>query len=91
MSMNEIKIRDRIETKLRASFAPDHLVVTDDSHQHAGHSGARPGGQTHFSIEIISAAFQGKSRVDIHRAINALLADEFADGVHALAISAKAP
>ena len=91
MSMSETKIRDRIEAKLRERLAPTHLVVTDDSHQHAGHSGARPGGQTHFSVEIVSAAFQGKSRIGCHRAINALLAEEFADGVHALAISARAP
>jgi BolA protein len=91
MSISETKIRDRIEAKLRESFAPTHLVVTDDSHKHAGHYGARPGGQTHFSVEIVSAAFQGKSRVDCHRAINGLLVQEFADGVHALAISARAP
>ncbi|MBW8617561.1 MAG: BolA family transcriptional regulator [Hyphomicrobiales bacterium] len=89
--MTETPIRDRIETKLREAFAPSHLLVTDDSHRHAGHAGARPGGQTHFSIEIESAAFQGKSRVETHRAINTLLAEEFAAGVHALAISARAP
>ena len=88
--MTDIPIRDRIETKLREAFTPTHLVVTDDSHRHAGHAGARPGGQTHFSIEIVSAAFQGKSRVEMHRAINALLSEDFADGVHALAISARA-
>jgi BolA protein len=91
MSISETKIRDRIEAKLSASFAPTHLVVTDESDQHAGHSGARPGGQTHFSVEIVSAAFQGKSRIECHRAINAVLAEEFAYGVHALAISARAP
>ena len=89
--MTDIPIRDRIETKLREAFTPTHLVVTDDSHRHAGHAGARPGGQTHFSIEIVSVAFQGKSRVDIHRSINAVLAEEFSAGVHALAISARAP
>jgi BolA protein len=89
--MTDIPIRDRIETKLRDTFTPTHLVVTDDSHRHAGHAGARPGGQTHFSIEMVSAAFQGKNRVEIHRSIHALLAEEFADGVHALAITARAP
>ncbi len=89
--MTETPIRDRIETKLRDTFTPTHLVVTDDSHRHAGHAGARPGGQTHLSIEIVSVAFQGKSRVDIHRSINAVLAEEFSAGVHALAISARAP
>ena len=88
--MTDIPIRERIEVKLRESFAPTHLIVTDDSHRHAGHAGARPGGQTHFSIEIVSGAFEGKSRVDTHRAINTLLAEEFSDGVHALAISARA-
>lgn len=83
-------MRDRIEEKLEAAFAPTLLSVVDDSHQHAGHSGARPGGETHFSITMVSAAFAGKTRVEIHRAINALMADEFARGLHALAISARA-
>lgn len=89
--MTDIPIRERIESKLRQSLQPTHLVVADDSHRHAGHAGAKPGGQTHFSIEVVSEAFAGKSRVEIHRAINALLAQEFAEGVHALAISARAP
>ena len=84
-------MRDRIEAKLNAAFAPSTLSVVDDSHKHAGHAGARPGGETHFSITIVSAAFAGKTRVDIHRAINALMAEEFAQGLHALAISARAP
>lgn len=84
-------MRDRIEAKLNAAFAPSTLSVVDDSHKHAGHAGARPGGETHFSITIVSAAFAGKTRVDMHRAINALMAEEFAQGLHALAISARAP
>jgi BolA protein len=70
-------MRDRIETKLRENFAPTELLVTDDSHHHEGHSGAQPGGETHFSIKITSPAFKGKSRVDMHRAINDLLKAEF--------------
>lgn len=89
--MTEPSIKDRIETKLRTRFTPERLIVTDDSHRHAGHAGARPGGQTHFAVEIVSDSFRAQSRVDIHRAIHALLAEEFAAGVHALAISARAP
>ena len=82
-------MRDRIELKLREAFAPTALTVTDDSHRHAGHAGARPGGETHFSITITSAAFNGQTRVAMHRAINAVLKDEFAERIHALAITAK--
>ena len=85
-----MSMRDRIELKLRHAFAPSFLTVTDDSHRHEGHAGARPGGETHFSIAITSPAFKGKSRVDIHRAINDLLKAELAERIHALAISAKA-
>lgn len=85
-----MSLRDRIELKLQEAFAPVALTVTDDSHHHEGHSGARPGGETHFSIAITSPAFRGKSRVEMHRAINDLLKSEFAERIHALAISAKA-
>ena len=83
-------MRDKIEAKILSAFAPSSLTVTDDSHHHAGHGGAREGGETHFSIQIVSSAFAGKSRVEMHRAINTLLADEFAERVHALAIHARA-
>jgi BolA protein len=82
---------ERIEHKLRAAFAPQALTVTDDSHRHHGHSGWREGGETHFSVDVLSNAFAGKSRIERHRMINAALAEELDGGVHALAISAKAP
>jgi BolA protein len=82
-------MRDRIEAKLNAAFSPISLSVVDDSHHHAGHGGAREGGETHFSVTIVSQAFSGKSRVDMHRAINATLAEEFTKWVHALAITAR--
>jgi BolA family transcriptional regulator, general stress-responsive regulator len=81
---------DIIATKLNRAFAPSALAVIDESDQHAGHGGHRPGFTTHVRIRMASAAFAGKSRVDIHRAVNALLAEEFAAGLHALAIEAKA-
>jgi BolA protein len=80
-----------IEAKLRAAFAPTRLAVTDDSARHAGHAGARPGGETHFSVEIVSQAFAGQSRVARHRLVYGLLADEIAGGVHALAVTALTP
>ena len=81
----------RIECKLRETFAPRSLTIIDDSHRHKGHSGWREGGETHFSVAIVSDTFQGKSRLERHRLINAALAEELAGGLHALVISARAP
>ncbi len=78
-----------IETKLERAFAPQNLTVRDVSSQHAGHAGARPGGQTHFEVEITAAHFDGLSRVAAHRAIMAELGEEFASSLHALNIKAK--
>jgi BolA protein len=86
-----MQTRDLIAEKLRKAFAPDSLDVEDESHQHAGHAGHRPGGETHFRLHIVSEAFRGKSRLERHRMINATLASELAGGVHALAIHATAP
>jgi BolA protein len=83
--------KDIIINKLREAFLPESLDVADESHLHEGHAGHRPGGETHFRVYIVSRAFQGKSRVERHRMINATLAAELSGSVHALAISAKAP
>lgn len=82
---------DIITTKLIAAFAPDSLHVEDESHLHEGHSGHRPGGESHFRLYIVSEAFRGKSRLECHRMINAALANELKARVHALAIHAQAP
>lgn len=84
-------MQESISAKLTAALAPQSLVVTDESHLHEGHGGWREGGNTHFRIDVVSAAFAGKSRVERHRMVNTLLADEFARGLHALAIKAAAP
>ena len=84
-------LRDWIHSTLERDLSPTRLVVEDESHQHAGHAGARPGGETHFRVDVVSEAFRGKSRVERHRLVNAVLAEGFAKGVHALAIGAKAP
>jgi BolA protein len=85
------QLQDRIEAKLREKLAPTQLKVTDDSHLHAGHAGARPGGESHFTVEIVSERFAGLTRVARHRLINETLAEELAGPVHALAIKAFAP
>lgn len=83
--------RERIAKVLGEALAPASLDVIDESHLHKGHAGARPGGETHYRVRITSEAFRGKSRIEMHRTINALLAAELSAGVHALAIEAKAP
>ncbi len=86
-----MNIRDAILNKLREAFSPESLDVKDVSHLHEGHAGHRAGGQTHFSVYIVSPAFEGKSRIERHRMINAALASELEGSVHALAIHAQAP
>src|SRR6185312_12396908 len=83
--------KDIITNKLNEAFIPESLDVIDESHLHEGHAGHRPGGETHFRVHIVSKAFEGKSRIDRHRMINALLAAELAGSVHALAIKAQTP
>ena len=82
---------DRIEALLRQHFSPALLRVADDSHRHAGHAGAAPGGQTHYSVLLVAEAFAGQSRVARSRAVHALLDGEFAGGLHALALSLRTP
>ena len=82
---------DLITRRLTEAFAPESLRVIDESEQHAGHAGHRPGGETHFRLYIVAQVFQGKSRLERHRMINATLAEALAGGVHALAIHAASP
>jgi len=83
--------RDTIEKKLTDALHPESISVIDESHLHEGHAGHRPGGETHFRIHIVARAFEGKSRIERHRMVNALLAESFASGLHALALKAQAP
>lgn len=86
-----MNVRETIAAKLAAAFEPAELDVIDESHLHAGHAGHRPGGETHFRVRIVAEAFAGRSRLERHRLVNALLANELAGPVHALAIVADAP
>jgi BolA family transcriptional regulator, general stress-responsive regulator len=84
-------VAERIRDKLTAAFAPERLDVCDDSDKHAGHAGAREGGESHFSVALVSSAFAHKSRVERQRMVNQALAEELAGPVHALSITALAP
>ena len=78
--------QERIEHRLRAELEPAELSVRDVSAQHHGHAGWREGGETHFEVDIRSPRLEGLSRIDAHRRVNDLLADELASGLHALQI-----
>ncbi|MBY0256503.1 BolA family transcriptional regulator [Methylobacterium sp. J-078] len=80
-----------IAETLQAELAPQVLEVIDESHLHAGHSGARPEGETHFRLNVVAAAFEGKSRVERHRLVNAVLDPAFKRGLHALALRVRTP
>jgi len=84
-------VADSLARKLTQTFAPSRLEVVDDSHRHAGHAGARPGGESHFQVVIEAAAFEGLSRIERQRRVHAALADELAGAVHALSVKALAP
>lgn len=81
-------LAERITASL-ASLAPEALDILDESGQHLGHAGYRPGG-SHFQVDIVSAQFAGKSRIERHRMVYAALGNVMQD-VHALAINARAP
>lgn len=76
---------------LTAAFNPTHLAVINDSARHHGHSGDDGSGESHFTVEIESAAFAGKSRLERQRLVNRALGDIPGTRVHALAIRASAP
>ena len=80
-----------ITQRLTAALAPTHLVVRNDSEQHRGHAGYDGSGESHFTVEIVSPRFEGMSRLERQRAVNAALGDLLRGRVHALAIHAKAP
>jgi BolA protein len=86
-----VSLKDWIVETLTRELDPIVLQVNDESHQHAGHSGWREGGETHFRIDVVSPAFAGKTRIERHRIVNSVLAPAFEQGLHALAIDARAP
>jgi BolA protein len=84
-------VAERLRDKLQRGFEPERLDIVDDSARHAGHRAARPEGESHFSVTIVSPAFQGLSRVERQRRVYAALAEELSGPVHALSVKALAP
>ena len=84
-------VAETIRSKLASAFAPAKLEVIDDSDKHAGHSGHREGGESHFTVVIEAAAFAGVARVQRQRKIYGILAEELAGPIHALSVKALAP
>lgn len=84
-------IAAEITRRLNAALSPVQLAVIDDSEKHRGHAGHDARGESHFTVEIVSPAFEGMNRVARQRAVNTALADLLAERVHALAIRARAP
>lgn len=84
-------VADRIRAKLTVALKPTRLEIHDDSHRHEGHAGSRPGGESHFRLEIVSPAFAGKTKLDRQRLVYDLLAEELRGTVHALQLSTLAP
>jgi BolA family transcriptional regulator, general stress-responsive regulator len=84
-------VADQIRAKLTSGLTPLRIEITDDSHRHAGHAGAREGGESHFTVEVVSGAFEGMGRVARQRLVYDLLKDEIAGPVHALALRTLTP
>jgi BolA family transcriptional regulator, general stress-responsive regulator len=85
-----MSMTDTIRRKLTGAFAPVELIVEDDSTRHEGHNGHSHGGETHFSVKIVSSAFADLSRVERQRRVYAVLADELKTQIHALALTCLA-
>jgi BolA family transcriptional regulator, general stress-responsive regulator len=81
----------RLNALLTEAFSPVSLTITDDSDRHIGHAGAQPGGETHYRVEIVAAAFARLSRVQMQRAVMLVLEAEFDSGLHALSLKASPP
>ncbi len=84
-------IAAEITRRLEESLAPSRLAVRNDSAKHRGHAGDDGSGESHFSVEIVAARFEGMSRIERQRAVNAALGDLLRERIHALAIRARAP
>ena len=84
-------VATEMRRRLEAALKPTILTLTDDSEQHRGHGGYNPAGESHFSLEIESAAFTGKSRIERQRLVHAALGDLLKERVHALSITAREP
>ncbi len=85
------KVADAIRDKLDRELSPTLLAIEDDSARHSGHSGARPGGESHFNVTVESAAFTGLRPLERQRLVYRVLAEELAGPVHALSLTLRLP
>ena len=86
-----MRVSEIIRTKLEQALAPVSLEIIDESHRHEGHSGSKPSGETHFNVTIVSAAFEGKTRIARHRMVFDVLKAQMDAPIHALALSTLTP
>ena len=86
-----MSVADEIRTKLIQGLSPIRLDIVDESHLHAGHSGAPEGGESHFRVSVVSSAFDGISRIQRQRMVYRLLESELQGAVHALSIITRTP
>lgn len=86
-----VTVAEQIRQVLVNELNPVEIQVVDQSHLHEGHAGARPGGETHFLVEVVASCFEGKGRIERHRMINEPLADLLATRIHALSLKAFSP
>lgn len=86
-----MEVANRIHAKLTDALAPTDLHVVDDSGKHVGHAGHDSRGESHFTVVVVSDAFDGLSRVARQRLVYDLLAEELADRVHALSLKTLTP
>ena len=86
-----MRVAQAIERKLTEALAPARLDIVDESHLHAGHAGARPEGESHFRVTVVSDVFRGKNRVQRQRLVYRALAEELESDIHALALLTQTP
>ncbi|HEY4265962.1 MAG TPA: BolA family protein [Micropepsaceae bacterium] len=84
-------VAEKLRDKFQAAFAPVELVIEDESSLHAGHSGTREGGESHFRVRIVSIAFAGLSRVERQRKVYTVAVAEIEAGLHALSLTTLTP
>ena len=86
-----MSVAETIRRKLEEGLSPSTLLIEDQSHLHEGHAGHRPGGESHFHVTVVSDAFNGVLRVQRHRMVTSLLAEDMGNPIHALALKTLTP
>ena len=86
-----MSVADTIEQKLRAALNISQMELVDESHKHAGHAGAREGGESHYRLMVVSPDFTGKNKVARQREIYRILKEEMAGPIHALSLDIRSP